>query len=104
MSWLLGSAFGVPRYVWVVLAIGFLVGTIGLLRSIERADDRANQEIGRVEQREGDLREVLERVEIGNATREEVERDVGAGNGTVLYEQCLRTARTPANCQRFMPD
>src|SRR5687768_4408627 len=89
----------------LILGTALLLGALCLwLDSREKADDAANQEIGATVQREGDLRETIERTEQGNEAREEIKRDVDRGGGTVLYEQCLRTARTPANCERFLPE
>jgi hypothetical protein len=102
MTWFLLKSFGLPRYLWAVLAVGALVALVLWLRASENADDKANQEVGAAVQREGDLQRTLERVETGNATREEIIREVDRGNGDVLYAQCLRTARTPANCERFL--
>ena len=53
-------------------------------------------------QRETDLIETIDRTEQANETRETIKAEVRAGNGGALYDQCLRTARTPAHCQRFL--
>ena len=58
---------------------------------------------GATEQRETQLNTTIERAETANETREEIKSEVRAGNGDALYRQCLRTARTPANCERFLP-
>lgn len=98
-AWLGAKAFlGLSRGIWLLMAIALLAGATAWLY----ARDRANQELGAAVQREGDLRETIERTEQGNEAREEIKRDVDRGGGTVLYEQCLRTARTPANCERFL--
>lgn len=87
----------------LILATGLLIGALWLwLGAREEADDKANQEIGATVQREGDLRETIERTEKANETREEINRPGPAGD-RLRYDQCLRTARTPANCQRFLP-
>lgn len=104
MGWFAIKALGLPRYLWIVIAVVAVV-TLGLwLAAIEKADDKSNQQIGRTEERLETTTEVLERTEQGNATRTEIERDVVRGSGDVLYQQCLRTARTPANCERFLPE
>lgn len=63
------------------------------------------KEAGAVVQREGDLRETLDRTEQANEARQAIREAIisGAGPDPVLYDQCLRTARTPANCERFLP-
>lgn len=87
----------------LILGAAALIGVLWLwLDHREKADDRNNQEIGAAVQREGDLRETLERTETANEAREEIERPGDAGD-RLRYDQCLRTARTPANCQRFLP-
>jgi hypothetical protein len=68
----------------------------------EKADDQRNQEIGATVQREGDLRETITRTEKANEAREEI-RQVGPTGNRLRYDQCLRTARTPTNCERFLP-
>lgn len=100
----LWTAFRALPRGWHWLAAG--IAAIALLAALwlwldarEKADDRRNQEIGAAAQRETDLRETLERTEKGNAAREEVRNDVDGAR----YTQCLRTARTPANCERFLP-
>lgn len=64
----------------------------------EKADDKANQEIGGAVQREADLRETVKNVEKANEAADLIRRDPARA-----YAECLRTARTPANCQRFLP-
>ena len=101
---------GLSQRVSRVLAIGTLIlGAAALLGALwlwidarEKADDKANQEIGAAVQREGDLRTTLERTEQGNEAREEIWQAGPAGD-RLRYDQCVRTARTPANCQRFLP-
>jgi membrane protein implicated in regulation of membrane protease activity len=90
---------------WALIAVGaalILGGAWLWLDSREKADDKANQEIGAAVQREGDLRETIERTETANEAREEIGRHDAAGD-RLRYDQCLRSARTPANCERFLP-
>lgn len=58
------------------------------------------EEKGATDQREGDLQETLKRTEEGNDAREKIRNNVG----TARYDQCLRTAREPENCERFLPE
>ena len=53
-------------------------------------------------QRETDLVETIQRTEQANAEREVIQAEVRNGRGAALYAQCVRTARTPANCERFL--
>lgn len=101
-AWFAVKALGLARWVWLLGAIVAVIGAVAWLQARERADDKANQEIGATKQREGDLRATLERTETANDAREEIERP-GAAGDKLRYDQCLRTARTPANCERFLP-
>jgi membrane protein implicated in regulation of membrane protease activity len=103
MAWLTGKGFlGLAKGLWLLGAVVALIGAVAWLQARENADDKANQEIGAAVQREGDLRETIERTETANEAREEIGRHDAAGD-RLRYDQCLRTARTPANCERFLP-
>lgn len=104
-AWLLKSAFGVPR--WMLVLGGFLLLLIaGLiyLKRVENLDDQRNQEIGATVEREKNLEKTIERVEEANEVRNEVSAEAAVGRGERLYAQCLRSARTPASCERFLPE
>lgn len=60
------------------------------------------EEKGAVTERSKVQEEVINRTQEANDEREKISRndDVGA---QLRYDQCLRSARTPANCQRFLP-
>lgn len=104
--WLGAKAlFGLARWVWLAITLAALVAGILWLQAREEADDEANQEIGAQIQREGDLRETIKRTEQGNEARTEIENGVvRSGGDRAVYDQCVRTARTPANCERFLPE
>lgn len=99
MGWFAAKFLGIGRWVWVLIAIALVLGAYVWLTKAEEADDKANQEIGASVQREGDLRETLERVEKADEVRETFSAD-----DQRVYDECLRSARTPANCERFLPD
>jgi hypothetical protein len=104
MSVLAAKFLGLARG-WWLLAVVVAATALGLwLRASERADDQANREIGAAEQRQADLTATLERTEEAHAARAEI-RDAtqDGGRSSARYDQCLRTARTPENCQRFLP-
>jgi len=87
----------------VILGVAALLGALWFwIDAREEADDQRNQEIGATVQREGDLRETIARTEKANEAREEI-RQVGPTGNRLRYDQCLRTARTPTNCERFLP-
>lgn len=103
MEWLLTQKLGMTRGGWLLIAIGILAITIFWIVSAEKADDKANQTVGATTQREADLRETVNRVEEANAAREEI-RGVDRDAMCARYAQCVRSARTPENCVRFLPD
>lgn len=102
-AWLgVKALFGLSRWIWLAVAVAALIGLAAWLQARENADDKANQEIGAAVQREGDLRETIERVETADDVRNEMQQPSPAGD-RLRYDQCLRSARTPANCERLLP-
>ena len=61
--------------------------------------DAGNVEKGKAEQTVENLEETVNRVDQANEARDTIRVD----NGNARFDQCMRTARTPANCQRFLP-
>lgn len=105
MGWFLGAgAKGIARWVWI-LAIAAVIGIVIVVASNWfDSTIEVSKEAGASEQREGDLRETLERTEEGKAAREQVETEAGAGVGDNLYALCVRNNRGQTeNCQRFLP-
>lgn len=93
MTWLLTKTLGLHRIAWIGLAGAALVALFFWLSAREEADDKHNQEIGAQIQREGDLRETIERTEKANEAAKEIER-----NPDARRDNCLRYSRTPENC------
>jgi len=93
---------GLRKGWWVLITLAAIVGAYIWLTARENADDEANQNIGAAIQRESDLTETLNRTEQAHAAREEIRAPGNAGD-RARYDQCVRSARTPANCQRYMP-
>ncbi|WP_132468728.1 hypothetical protein [Novosphingobium sp. ST904] len=89
----------------VLAAIALAAACLALLWLWARSHDEKQQAAGASAQREGDLRETINRAEQGNAARVEIQDAFNRGDGrsAAVYDQCLRTARTPANCERFLP-
>lgn len=96
-AWLGAKALGLQRWIWIVALLVAAVGAYVWFTQAEKADDKANQEIGAKVQREGDLRETIKRAEKANEARDDISRD----RDDARYHQCLRTARTPANRERL---
>lgn len=95
-----------PRF-WVIAGVVLaVILTIVLFSCAEREDDRNNQQIGATAEREKNTTEVLQRTETANEVREQTTRylRIDDGRSDVAYRQCLRSARTPANCERLLPD
>lgn len=90
---------------WAKLAtVGLvLIGSTLLIMS-KLSDIRADGEKqGAGQERTKNIDATLERVEISHEATEEIRKEATTGNGSLLYAQCLRSARTPTNCKRFLP-
>lgn len=102
IPFLTAKLLGIPRWLWAVVALVLLYVAVVML---EASDDKNNQAIGATAEREAQVTEVLERTETGNAVREQAEREIGSGTGTIAYDQCMRYDRNAASgsCERFLP-
>lgn len=90
---------GLARGWWILIAaIAITVAVAVINHAFDKVIENA-EEKGASEQREGDLRETIKHVEEGNEARNAIS-DPGS---IAAYNQCLRTARTPENCKRFLP-
>lgn len=106
MMWLLSARAFLKRIpAWAYICAG---GVLALFlvwawhnSQVEEAATEGHK-AGATQQREETLITTIERAEQANETREVIKGELRAGNGDALYAQCLRTARTPANCKRFL--
>lgn len=100
LTWLTAkSLLGAPRWLLgALVALALVWGTTALLSALS-GHERAQREAGAAEQRAGDLEVTIKRTELGNETRDQL-RNPGS---RARYDECLLSARTPANCQRFLP-
>jgi len=60
--------------------------------------DAGNVEKGREEQSQIGYQETIKRAEKANEARDTIRID----NGNARFDQCVRTARTPSSCKRFL--
>lgn len=86
-----------------VAALALLGGTVWYCD--RQIDDKVEQAevIGRTEERNEQLEQTIENVKTAEEAREDITETSPAGDLT-RYNQCLRTARTPANCERLLPN
>lgn len=104
MPWLISlfARMGLGPLASKLLSYGLLVAlAVGLwlwFDAREKADDTRNQGIGAAIERETGLQDTIKNVEKANEATELIRRDPARA-----YAECLRTARTPALCQRFLP-
>ena len=87
------------RY-WPHFALGLfaILGVIAFKVWLADVKHDARQE-GVTTERAGQLTETLNSVEKANDTRRQIDDPASRAR----YDECLRSARTPANCQRFLP-
>lgn len=92
-----------PKVLAGIAALLLLGGTVWYCQ--EQVEDKVEQAevIGRTEERNTQLENTIKNVEKADEAREDIARPGPVGDRT-RYDQCLRTARTPSNCERFMPN
>lgn len=92
-----------PKVLAGIAALLLLGGTVWYCQ--EQVEDKVEQAevIGRTEERNTQLENTIKNVEKADEAREDIAKPGVVGDRT-RYNQCLRTARTPANCERFLPD
>lgn len=85
-----------------IAALVLLGGTLWYCN--HQVEERVEQgtEIGRVEERNEQLEETIKNVEKADEARKEIAESGPAGDAR-RYDQCLRTARNPENCERWLP-
>lgn len=85
----------INKYWWALFA-AFAVAACIISLSVR---DRASREIGVLTERDRVSTEVIKNVRNATEARDQVRNDIDGAR----YNQCMRTARTPANCERFLP-
>lgn len=83
--------FGLPVLAVVIAGIWFAIWLSGVKKE-------AKQE-GVTQERTGALIETVNRMENASETR----REIADPGSRARYDECMRSARTPENCKRFLP-
>lgn len=99
LHWLTTRVLGLAKGWWLLIVLAVLITAIIIARGWFDTTLETAVQAGAAEQREVDLRKTIRNVEKANDARYEVRNDIDGAR----YNQCLRTARTPANCERFLP-
>lgn len=88
---------------WLLPAIA-AAGLFLMLKMEQAENERLNVELKHTKSELSIARQTITRIMEANNARNDIKEGVRnpAGN-PVAYDQCLRTARTPANCERFLP-
>lgn len=92
--------FKANRLVGIVGLVLLAVIVVGTLAHLIDAGNDAARESGVQAERAATAGKVIENVEKSNTARAAA-RDPGS---CVAYRECLRSARTAANCVRYLPD
>jgi hypothetical protein len=97
-----------PQWVRTMIFGGlFLLVIAGLVISfsgwIGGVRDKATIQ-GKIQEREAATGIVIRNVEAAQDAKQEIETEIITGHGDNLYAQCVRSARTPENCKRFLSD
>ena len=87
---------------WIGVGVAALVLLIAIPAFIDRAFDEA-EEKGKIEGENEELRKTIEQKKEADDARDQITQPGPTGDRK-RYDQCLRTARTPENCERFLPD
>lgn len=89
-----------------LIGIALVAAIVAYFTFADRREQRIEEKLeekGAVTERAKQSEAVINRVEEANNEREKISRNDDAG-AQLRYEQCLRSARTPANCQRLLPE
>lgn len=93
---------GIPLIVWgAVAAVLLLAGVVAYCSTqVEKRVELA-EEKGQVTEQKKNLEQTIKNIEVANEAEQEILETSPRGD-SVRYRQCLRTARTPENCERFL--
>lgn len=102
MIWILGlwQSFKTNRTAQVVALVAVLGAAVLLLDRCAARTMDAKFDQGRQTERVEAQTKTIERVEQANDTR----RKIADPASRARYDECLQSARNPANCERFLSD
>ena len=86
-----------------LLALVWLVAMTRFFGAVDKIEQRG-WEAGKTHIEVKVQDQVLQNVSTANDTRQSIDAQTAAGRGAELHAQCLRSARNPENCKRFLPD
>lgn len=96
----LAAWFKANKLIAVVALVLLAIVAVGTVVHLIDAGNEQARDAGVQTERAATTGKVIENVEKTNATRAAA-RDPGS---CVAYNECLRSARTAANCVRYLPD
>ena len=85
-----------------IAALAFLSATVWYCNSQVKDKIEQAEESGKTAERNDQLERTIENVEKAEEARKAITTPGPVGDLT-RYNQCLRTARTPDNCERLLP-
>ena len=97
---LVATWFKANKFIGIIALVLLAVVILGTVTHLIDAGNDEARDSGVLTERAATTGKVIENVQKTNETRAAA-RDPGS---CVAYRECLRSARTAANCQRYMPD
>lgn len=100
-AFMTAKRLGLANWLWIILVIGALGAAFLWFRAQEKADDKANQEIG--ENRAVVQGQATTLNQIGAAN--EAGNNVRAGASSAKFDECLRSSEKgyERSCDRYKP-
>lgn len=86
---------------WIALGLGVLALLVAVAMYISSLR-KESREAGKQTERAEAAAEVINRVEEANEVDKEIVASGSAGDN-LRFNQCVRSARNPENCKRFLP-
>lgn len=108
MSKILDLITGLPGWARLAMGIGgilvvLVLASTLLVKSVDKVSDKG-REMGATAERAVIQETVINNVEKSRDASILIEQQTARGTGLELHAQCLRSAKAPENCKRFLPD